>query len=139
MKNRVEARVKGRLDRQSKAAKRIRQGNKIPASKKPQWYELTDYFDPKEIAPVTVRGSGFMLGPLEDFVVVEVPSTFSGDQRSLLGKMLGEMGLKSLIVAEGIRFLRLSGVSEEVARELSKQSDPRPEAASSGEKNAQDS
>ncbi len=121
-KKALEARSRVLLSKQAvragkTAAVRKRKPNKLRLAKK-YWYELEGYFNPKAIEAIPVLDGGFMMGILEDFVVVEVPSDKSTEAINKLGAYLQSAGLKALIVQEGIRFLRLTEVTKEKATEL---------------------
>jgi tRNA(Met) C34 N-acetyltransferase TmcA len=77
------------------------------------WYALEDYFDAHKIEAMPVKGSGFMLGTLEDMVVVEVPEHFSPAAIQGIGDSLTSIGIKALVIREGIRFLRLRAVEDQ--------------------------
>jgi hypothetical protein len=82
------------------------------------WYELEAYFDPKLIESTPIEDSGFMMGVLEDFVVVEVKEDTAVATIQQIGAQLAEMGIKSLVVRAGIRFLRLNGCDPEKEKQL---------------------
>lgn len=84
----------------------------------PHWYEIKAYFDPRNAVATPVEDSGFMIGVLEEFVVVEVPESFSQDAIMRIGAQLSDIGVKALVVREGIRFLKLSGCAPEQERQL---------------------
>lgn len=121
-KEALEARSRVLLKKQVVRAKktafvRKRKPNKLRLAKK-YWYELEAYFDPKEIEAIPVLDGGFMMGILEDFVVVEVSKDKSMEEINMLGAYLEKSGLKALIVREGIKFLRLTEVDKEKVVEL---------------------
>lgn len=97
--------------------KRKRKPNRLRVAKQ-YWYELEAYFDPHEIKATPVSGGGFILGILEDFVVVEIPKDKTKEDIYALGQYLAKVGLKALIVQAGIRFLRLTEVDKKKASEL---------------------
>jgi len=99
------------------AARRKRPGGKLRKSGK-HWYEIEAYFDERKKEVVGVRESGYMLGVLEDFVIVEVPEIKSPAEISVMGTRLAEMGIKALVIQRGIRFLRLKEISGEQESKL---------------------
>jgi hypothetical protein len=118
----------------AKAGKRRRKSGEVsrPGT---HWYGIEDYFDPTQIEAVPVKGAGFMMGVLEDMVVIEVPKAMASDNNLVrLGQQLSSMGIKALIIQEGVRFLRLRSVSDEERNKLDAivaarmQPQPEPEA-----------
>jgi hypothetical protein len=99
------------------AARRTRKGGKLRKAGQ-HWYELEEYFDEKQKKIIGVNESGYMLGVLEDFVVVQVPEDYPLVDLDLLGNRLADMGIKALIVKEGIRFLRLREITGEQEKKL---------------------
>lgn len=98
-KNLARAQARSAVGRKRKPGKLHRKGS--------HWYELESYFDPALIESTPVEDSGFMMGVLEDFVVVEVKEDTPHVRIESIGKVLAEIGVKALIVRAGIRFLRL--------------------------------
>ena len=102
-----------------RARKRTRKGGKLRKAGS-HWYELEMYFDEKARELIGVNESGFMRGVLEDFVIVQVPEDKSIEEINVLGIRLADMGIKALVVKEGITFLRLREVSGEQESTLNK-------------------
>jgi hypothetical protein len=118
---RAFVRTKSIARKQEQSAKRKRQSRAERIHRAgSHWYELDAYFDPHEIEATPIKDSGFMLGVLEDFVVIEVKKGTSDDQIQHTGKLLGEMGIKVLIVREGIQFMRLKACGHEQEKKLNK-------------------
>ena len=101
------------------AKRRKRKPNRMRSAKANKyWYELEAYFDAKDIEIIPVKDGGFMMGILEDFVVIEVSREKSTQEINDLASYLASMGFKSLIIHEGIKFLRLKEVTGVKAKEL---------------------
>lgn len=112
--------VKKKVARATKNSKRCtRKGGKLRKAGQ-HWYELEAYFDIKAREIIGVNESGYMRGVLEDFVVVQVPEEKSVEEINVLGARLADMGIKALVVKEGITFLRLREVSGEQEKTLNK-------------------
>ena len=99
------------------AARRNRTGGKFRKAGK-HWYEIEAYFDEKRREIIGVNESGYMLGVLEDFVIVEVPPNKTPVEINVIGTRLAEMGIKALVIQQGIRFLRLKEISGEQEKKL---------------------
>ncbi len=84
------------------------------------WYGLEAYFDPKLIEATPIEDSGFMLGVLEGFVVVEYKKDMTMEAIEGIGERLNAMGLKVMMVPEGIRFMRLCAVGAEQNEEMNR-------------------
>lgn len=83
------------------------------------WYEVTDLFDPNRIQ--SLGGQMFVMGKLDDVVIVEVPDHVSPKALEKVHKQLRAMGVTSLCFAiqAGVRFLKLKALTavEETALE----------------------
>ncbi len=82
------------------------------------WYELKATFseDDKELLPI--EDSGYMLGVLEDIIVIEVEKATPQEQIARIGKWLADQGMKALVVEKGVRFLKLCAVSKDQEAKL---------------------
>lgn len=82
-----------------------------------QWYELQEYFDPRQIKTVNIPEADgyrtFIHGVIDEMIVVEVPSTMPAKAITEYGEKLGEMGIRALIVSDQVRFLKLRPCSPE--------------------------
>lgn len=83
-----------------------------------RWYEMTAAFDPTLAEAVTLKDSGFMRGMVEDFLVVQVEETMSVEKVQALGEHLNRMGVKALVIKQGVEFLRLRVCSREQEKQL---------------------
>jgi len=91
-------------------------GKKKPKSdtlrqKGDHWYEVVDLFDANQIQGIGDRV--FIMGKLDDVVVVEMPKHFTPELAQTLGDRLKRVGITSVcfVVPEGVRFLKLSPLS----------------------------
>jgi hypothetical protein len=110
--------VLAKVERAKKVAKRrTRKGGKLRKAGQ-HWYVLEEYFDENKKEIIGINESGYMLGVLEDFVIVRIPETMPIIEVDALGIRLAEMGIKALIVKEGIRLLRLREVTGEREKKL---------------------
>ena len=118
LRARTYVQTKNIARKQKKSAEaRKRKGGKLH-KKGTHWYELEGYFDPKLIESTPIQDSGFMMGVLEDFVVVEVKEDTTVATIQQIGTQLAEMGIKALVVRAGIRFLRMTSCTAEQEKKL---------------------
>lgn len=112
-------RTVGIVEKQKASAKkRQRKPGKMHAPGA-HWYELQDFFDPHLIETTPIENSGFMMGILEEFAVVEYdPNTMTREAMTKMGERLNAMGIKAMMVPKGVRFMRLCGVSEEQEKQM---------------------
>lgn len=75
------------------------------------WYALESFFDPKLIESTPIEDGGFMMGALEDWIVVEVKADWSPEKIQAIGDRLTAIGINALVIHEGIRFLRLRAIT----------------------------
>jgi hypothetical protein len=96
-----ERRLNGTIKRRKKG-----RGKKVTDS---QWFELLSAFDPKRIAKLPIPGQVFVLGHIDDMIIIEVPAEAADEEIQGFKKMLHDAGMTSaaLIVKEGTRFLKL--------------------------------
>lgn len=85
---------------------------------KAQWFGLETYFDPQHIEATPIEDGGFMMGVLDEIVVVEVDPATEQTKIERIGALLNELGLKALIVHKGIEFLRLRACTPEETKRL---------------------
>lgn len=116
-KTRSDRKVR-RLDEKRKAKARR---EKIKERRKrgviEQWFELIEYFDPRQIKTVDIPEADgyrtFIHGVLDEMIIVEVPSAMSAEAIKEYGERLATMGIRALIVSEQVRFLKLRPCSVE--------------------------
>jgi len=84
------------------------------------WYELVEYFDAREIRRLPTAGSTYLLGVLDDVVVIEVPATATPPEIAVFQKLLRDRGMASpcLVIRAGVRFLKLASVDTETEAKL---------------------
>jgi len=75
-----------------------------------QWFELVSAFDPAHITPLPIPGRVFVLGHVDDMIIVEVPAECTDAQILGFKELLHKSGMTSaaMIVKEGTRFLKLA-------------------------------
>ena len=112
--------------RKTKRKQRLKKGTT-------HWFELKAAFDPTD-GVVVPGGEGFMRGALEDFVVVSVGPEVSQAVIAAMGAQLNEIGVKVMVVRNGVEFLRLRVCDEAQEKKLDKILKANDEAA----KNEQD-
>lgn len=111
-------RTVGHAKKQKESSKNRKRKGGAMHKRGSHWYELEAFFDPKLIEATPIENSGFMLGILEDFVVVEYKKDMTSEAIDQIGHKLNAMGLKAMMVPEGIRFMRLRGVTDEEERTM---------------------
>lgn len=84
------------------------------------WYELVDQFDANRIARLPLPDRYFFMGQLRDVPVVEIPKGAPVEDIQRLHQSIREAtGLQTVLyVMEGIRFLKLAPVPEEMEARL---------------------
>jgi len=92
---------------------------RIKKFSEPTWLGLEAYFDPTEIEMTPIKDAGFMLGAIDDLIVVEMPRTASDAQVSNVGMQMTALGMKVLVIREGVSFLRLREITGAEAEKLS--------------------
>ncbi len=97
--------------------KRKRKGGGLHKNGK-HWYALESYFGPKLIESTPIEDGGFMMGALEDWIVVEVKADWPPEKVQALATRLTAMGMSILVVQAGVRFLRLRGVTGDEEKNL---------------------
>ncbi len=87
-----------------------------------QWHELTDYFDAEQIKKIPIPGRVFLMGQVDDAIVVEVPASTSQQEIAAFQKYLVDNGMTSvcLVVPNTVRFLKMIPCDEETAEMLDK-------------------
>ncbi len=108
--------IKRSQEKSTKKRKRKRGALKLKDDAR--WFELEGYFDPSLIEATPIENSGFMMGVLEDMVVVEVEKEWPHARIMALGAKLEELGIKALIVQRGIKFMRLKAVTNAQEKNL---------------------
>lgn len=86
------------------------------------WYELVNTFDPTQIKllPLPEGKRAFLMGVLDDLVIVEVPKDTSTEAARGFQQFLQAQGLKSaaIVVTAGVQFMKLRRVDDKQARVL---------------------
>jgi hypothetical protein len=99
------------------------------------WFEAIGYFDPAGATLVPVGDAGgpraFVLGALDDLLVVEIPRDMGATALEAVGTHLAQAGKHAILVTEGIRFLKLRLCTHAEAQEIEAKT-----AAESGTENA---
>lgn len=99
----------------NKAIKRIKGKEKIIAANPDPWFELKSAFNPKTITRMPIEGRVFIMGHIDDVIVVEVPGDSTDEQMRVFQAGLHNMGMTSaaIMVKEGTRFLKMEPVNDE--------------------------
>lgn len=86
------------------------------------WHELTDFFDADKIKKLPVSGRVFLMGQVDDAIVVEVPAATSQQEIEGFQRYLVEKGMTSvcLVVPDTVRFLKLTPCDAETTAILDK-------------------
>lgn len=82
------------------------------------WFAVETMLDPKDIEAVPINDSGFMLGSIDDMIVVEYPKSMPPQKIREVGTAFGALGVKCLMVPQGFKFLQLRGCTVEEEKKL---------------------
>lgn len=115
-------RVIARLEEKNRALSKLLKGDGL-RQKGEHWYELLEFFDARKIERLPIPGAPertFFMGMLEHSFVIQVPKDESPESISAFIELLKSRGLTApvLVITEGVRFLKLAVVPEEIEQKL---------------------
>lgn len=114
--------LRAEVDRLHERLQKRRENLARDAGAGEHWYELTAAFDPNQIRmlPLPDGKRAFLMGVLDDLVIVEVPKDTSTDTARAFQEFLRRQGLKSaaIVVTDGVQFMRIRRVEDKQARAL---------------------
>ena len=102
----------------ARKAKRKRRKKKIAEHRGLNWFAIERMLDPTDIEAVPIRDSGYMLGTIDDMLLIEYPDNIPTQKIRQIGTAFAAMGVKCLMVPKGIRFLQLRGCTQEEEQRL---------------------
>jgi hypothetical protein len=117
-KSQSRAQLRARIERLEEKLKRYEKPDQLRKEGE-HWYELVEHFDARHIERLPVKdGRAFIMGRLDEAVVVEVSKETDQQKLVQIGQWLEKHGLDSIIVTDDIRFVKLRPCTEEIERKL---------------------
>lgn len=112
--------VSANLERERELNKAIKRKKKGKGKKhETPWYELQEALNPENYTRLPFEGDAFLLGHVDDVLIIEIPRGSSAAEIRGLQHGLRSLGMTSaaLMVEEGIRFMKLRPLSKKEAKE----------------------
>jgi len=96
-------------ERRLNASIKRRKKGRVRRVRDEQWFELVSAFDPKKITKIPIPGNVFILGHVDDLLVVELPQDATQTTIDSFRDWLRGTGVTSvaICVSAGTRFLKL--------------------------------
>lgn len=130
----TRAQLQAKIKRLEKQLQKLAAGDSLRQEGE-HWYELIEYFDPHAIQRIPGPSNAFMMGMLQDAIVVQIPEGTEPEEVPQFVAALSAKGIDNpvLVVTDKVRFVKLGTVSEEMearldAAVLREESEPRDEA-----------
>jgi hypothetical protein len=123
MKGPTRAQLQSRIDRLEAQNAKLRERLKPDPIRRlgEHWYELIEFFDATKIERIAVIDqASYLMGMLQDAIVIEVPEGTSEADMVHFTAQLRKAGVRAppIYIWEGVRFLKLAAVGEEMERRL---------------------